>query len=127
MDEIRIAIADDQKLFRKAICEVIRDIEGLELVADVDNGLHLLEWLKNCNTLPDIVLVDLDMPEMNGVQLNEQLHIKYPSIKVIILTVLNQERLQDDRCRGQRLPGQKLRTGRAGNCDKKCVYYRFLF
>jgi len=92
MNKIKIAIADDQLLFRKAITEVIRNIEDFELLTDAENGQLLLDWLSVSESKPDIVLVDLEMPVMNGVKLNEQLHILYPSVKVIILTVFNQER-----------------------------------
>ena len=92
MEKIKIAIADDQLLFRKAIAEVIRDISDFELVADADNGQLLLDWLEATKQIPHIVLVDLDMPVMNGIQLNEQLHLLHPGVKVIILTVFNKER-----------------------------------
>lgn len=92
MDTIKIAIADDQLLFRKAIAEVIKNTEEFELITEGDNGDLLLQQLENLPKLPDIVIADLDMPVMNGVQLNEQLRIRYPSIKVIILSVFNQER-----------------------------------
>jgi DNA-binding NarL/FixJ family response regulator len=92
MDKIRVAIVDDQQLFRKAIADLLAGTEGFELVADSGNGREFLDALAQLPHLPDIVLVDLDMPEMNGVELNEQLHSRYPSIKTIILSVFNQER-----------------------------------
>jgi DNA-binding NarL/FixJ family response regulator len=92
MDRIRIAMVDDQHLFRKAIAGILCETAGLEMIGDHDNGQSLLDWLKELDELPDIILVDLDMPVMNGVQVNEQLHSRFPTIKVIILTVHNQER-----------------------------------
>lgn len=92
MEKIKIAIADDQQLFRNAIAGLINDISDFELVAEAGNGEELLNILSNTTKMPDVVLVDLDMPVMNGVQLNEQLHLQYPAIKTIIVTVFNQER-----------------------------------
>lgn len=92
MDKIRVAIADDQQLFRKAIADLLAGTEGFELVADAGNGRELLDTFPNLEHLPDIVLVDLDMPEMNGVELNDLLHSLYPTVKTIILSVYNQER-----------------------------------
>jgi DNA-binding NarL/FixJ family response regulator len=91
-DKIRIAMVDDQQLFRKAIATVLRETEDFDLMADQESGNNLLDWLKELPEQPDIILVDLDMPVMNGVQLNEILQAQYPAIKVIILTVHNQER-----------------------------------
>jgi len=90
--KIKIAIVDDQQLFRKAIAEIIAGIDEFKLILDVENGRLLLDELATLPELPDVVLVDLDMPVMNGVELNIALHIQYPSIKVIVLTVFNQER-----------------------------------
>jgi DNA-binding NarL/FixJ family response regulator len=92
MDKIRVAIVDDQHLFRKAIADLLAGTEGFELLTDAGNGREFLETLAQLEHLPDIVLVDLDMPEMNGVELNEILHSRYPAIKTIILSVFNQER-----------------------------------
>src|ERR1700760_998314 len=90
METIKIAIADDQLLFRKAIAEVIKMSVDIELLVDADNGFLLMEEMKNMPRLPDIVLIDLEMPIMNGLQLNEQLQLHYPSIKKIVLSVFNQ-------------------------------------
>lgn len=92
MDKIRVAIVDDQQLFRKAIADLLSDVEDFELATDAENGQKFLDTLQHLAHLPDIVLIDLDMPEMNGVELNAYLHNHYPTIKTIILSVFNQER-----------------------------------
>lgn len=92
MEKIRIAIADDQHLFRQGMIALIKDFSELELVAEAENGKVLLEKLRNLPALPDIAIIDLNMPEMNGVELNNALHNEFPSIKVIVLSVYNQER-----------------------------------
>ena len=89
---IRIAVVDDQHLFRQGLCVLIKSIGRFELVAEAENGRILLEQLKQLPTLPDIVLIDMNMPELNGVELNDILQRDYPVVKVIVLTVHNQER-----------------------------------
>lgn len=92
MIKIRIALADDQQLFREGLAGIIRGIPDFELVAEVENGKQMLDRISELPELPDIALVDMHMPEMNGVELNEVLHAEYPSIKVIVLSVYDQER-----------------------------------
>jgi DNA-binding NarL/FixJ family response regulator len=89
---ISIAIADDQQLFRQGLAALINEAAGLELVAQADNGRILLEQIKALPDPPDVALIDMNMPELNGVELNEMLHKQYPSVKTIVLTVYDQER-----------------------------------
>lgn len=92
MDKIKISIVDDQHLFRKGLAALIEGAENFELVAEAESGKILLEQIASLNELPDIALVDMNMPEMNGIELAKILHNTYPSIKIIILTVHDQER-----------------------------------
>lgn len=89
---IRVAVVDDQHLFRQGLCALIKSIERFELVAEAENGHILLEQLKQWPHLPDIILMDMNMPGLNGVELNIILQRDYPAIKVMVLTVHNQER-----------------------------------
>jgi DNA-binding NarL/FixJ family response regulator len=92
MTKIRIAIADDQHLFRDGLASLIQSFSDFDLVAQASNGRELLERIAALPEPPDIVLADMNMPEMNGVELNAVLHEKYPPVKVIMLTVYDQER-----------------------------------
>jgi DNA-binding NarL/FixJ family response regulator len=93
MDNIRLALVDDQVLFREGIASLINSEAGFALVMEADNGEDFLSNLKKMELLPDIVLMDMEMPGMDGMQLNEELHKRYPSIKVIVLSVHDSERL----------------------------------
>jgi DNA-binding NarL/FixJ family response regulator len=92
MATIRIALADDQHLFREGLSGIIRSAPDFELVAEAENGKVMLDKIRELNQLPDIALVDMHMPEMNGVELNDILHRDYPTIRVIVLSVYDQER-----------------------------------
>jgi two-component system, NarL family, response regulator DegU len=113
MDTIRIALVDDQLLFRQSLATVVESQPGFSLVLDADNGIACLEQLKEMITLPHIALIDLEMPGMDGIELNEELQKKYPSIKVVILSVHNKEKLM----------ARMIQAGACGylvkNCDKK--------
>lgn len=73
---------DDQQLFRHGLAGLIRSVPEFELVTEAENGRMMLDNLKALPVLPDIALVDMHMPEMNGVELNEVMQKGYPSIKV---------------------------------------------
>lgn len=88
MDRIKISIVDDQNLFRESLALLIDTVSTFEMVSASDNGLTFLEKLKDANIKkPDVVLLDMDMPGMNGIELNGILNKEHPSIRVIVLSV----------------------------------------
>jgi DNA-binding NarL/FixJ family response regulator len=92
MSTINISLVDDQQLFRSGLASLIKSVPEFNLVSEAENGKHFIDLLQGNTILPDIALVDMHMPEMNGVELNEYLQKNYPSIKVLILSVYDQER-----------------------------------
>lgn len=85
MSTLTIAIADDEALFRKGLKLLIEDFDGLEVILDAEHGQHLLDQLAT-DLLPDILLLDLKMPVLNGIETAKILREKYPSIKIIVLS-----------------------------------------
>ena len=92
MKKINVAIADDQILFRKGMIAIINGLNDTQIIIEADNGRALLEIIEISETKPDIVLLDLSMPELNGVETTKILHSDYPDIKIIILSVHSDER-----------------------------------
>ena len=92
MSDILISLIDDQQLFRSGLASLIRSVPGFTLLSEAENGKLFIEDLESSGALPHIALIDMEMPVMNGVELNAILQQKYPSIKVIILSTYNQER-----------------------------------
>lgn len=93
---INIAVVDDHHLFRAGLISLLKDHDGLNVVLQASNGRDLFKQLKNHaesgkRILPDIVLLDIQMPEMNGIETTLQLQEDYPAIKIIILTMHNEE------------------------------------
>lgn len=82
---LRIAITDDHTLFRKSLALLIRDFEDMEVVLEAGNGVELLEKLKT--TPVDILLLDLQMPVMDGFETFKNVRQQYPHIKTAILTL----------------------------------------
>jgi len=92
MSDILISLVDDQQLFRSGLAALIKSVRGFSLLSEAENGKVFLDILKSSGSLPHIALIDMEMPVMNGVELNAVLQKDYPSIKVIVLSTYNQER-----------------------------------
>ncbi len=90
-DKIRIVIADDHKLFRKGIIALLSDCDFIGQVDEAENGVELLELLAKIEHLPDVLLLDLRMPLMDGIEAQKEIRQLYPAIKVIILTMEDDE------------------------------------
>ena len=85
---LRIAITDDHKLFRKSLALLINNFENMEVVLQTSNGLELLEKLET--TSVDVLLLDLQMPEMDGFETYMNIKELYPDIKTIVLSMLDE-------------------------------------
>lgn len=83
----KVAIADDQKLFRKGMVALIGSFENMSLIFEAGDGQELLDLCESEAVQPDIILLDLSMPVLNGFDALKIIKEKYPQIKVIILTV----------------------------------------
>ncbi len=92
MKPINIAIADDQMLFRKGMAGIINTFEDMTVVCEANNGHKLLGFLETTTQNPDVILMDLSMPELNGIDTMKIIHEKYPEQKVIILSIHNEEK-----------------------------------
>lgn len=84
VDKIKIAIADDHPKFRMAVCQLLHTYDDFRVVLQAINGKDLLQQLKT--KTPDIILMDIRMPEMNGVEATDQVKELYPQIKIIALS-----------------------------------------
>jgi DNA-binding NarL/FixJ family response regulator len=84
---IKIALVDDHSLIKKGIKIVLSFYSDIEVIGDADNGKQLLSMLALAQ--PDVILLDLQMPVMDGVTTLPQLRKLYPGIKVIIFSMHN--------------------------------------
>ena len=88
---INIALADDQNLFREGMLLVLSTFTELKVVIEANSGQDLLNQMTN--SLPDVVLLDYTMPEMDGYETLGKIKEAYPEVKVIILTMHYDESL----------------------------------
>lgn len=90
MDKIiRIAIADDHQLVRAGIARILQENQDFIIVQQAANGRELLDAIKD--TKPDVILLDLEMPILSGRETLIEIRKAYPNIKVLILTMHNNE------------------------------------
>lgn len=88
--KIRVAMADDHKLLRKALANLINSFDNFSIVLEADDGEELIKSISS-QTLPDIVLLDVGMPKMNGYETAEWMRKHYPQVKVVALSMYNNE------------------------------------
>jgi DNA-binding NarL/FixJ family response regulator len=94
MDEkLKIFIVDDHEFFRSGLKLVINRLKYAKVVAEASNGKEFLEILKEKET--DIVLMDIEMPIMNGIDATEKALEEFPDLKIIALTMFNDEEYVD--------------------------------
>jgi DNA-binding NarL/FixJ family response regulator len=84
---IKIAVAEDNRALARAIADNIKMNEGLELLFVANNGQEVLKML--ALETPDVILMDINMPVMNGIEATKKVRQLYPDIKIIMLTVFD--------------------------------------
>ncbi len=89
-ETINVAIADDHKIFRKGVIHSMRPYTNIRFVMEADNGEDLIQKIPEF--LPDVVLCDLKMPVKDGIDATKIITKTYPNIRVIILTMYEDER-----------------------------------
>lgn len=90
MELIKVAIADDHQIFRKGVILSMRPYTDIKFVMEAENGEDLLSKIPE--TAPDVILCDLKMPLKDGIDTTKQITKDFPTIRVIILTMYEDER-----------------------------------
>lgn len=83
---IRIALVDDHQLFRKSLSSLLESSDDFDIVYDTDDGLHFIDYVEA--TSIDVVLLDIQMPILNGYEVCKRLKMLHPEIKILIISQL---------------------------------------
>src|SRR6187399_1601170 len=90
-DQIKVAIADDHKIFRDGIKMALRDKEYLKILWEAEDGKDLMHKLKI--KMPDVILMDIRMPEVDGINAISLIRKEYEALKIIVLTMYDDQEM----------------------------------
>lgn len=94
-DKIKILLVDDHEIFRNGLIMVLSKLKNIEVVGEASNGLEFLKILEEHKDT-EIVLIDIKMPIMNGIEATKEALSKYPNLKVIALTMFGDDEYIDN-------------------------------
>jgi DNA-binding NarL/FixJ family response regulator len=109
MTKIRIVLADDHTLVRSGLRTLVSGIEGVEVVGEAANGAEALELARGL--VPDVVMMDIAMGQMNGLEATRRIRAESPAVRVLILSMHA----------GEEYVVQALEAGAAGYILKDCA------
>jgi DNA-binding NarL/FixJ family response regulator len=112
MDVIKIALVEDHRLYREGLCSQLMNYQLFDVILEADDGIDFIEQIDTAN-LPNVVIVDINMPRMDGMGLTRWLRANLSQIKVIILTMFDNEKLLLE----------MYRTGAQGYLMKDCTIH----
>ncbi|HLO57719.1 MAG TPA: response regulator transcription factor [Bacteroidales bacterium] len=85
----KVIIADDHTLFRQGLKLILEDLDNIEVVADVANGKELVEITHQLN--PDLIIMDINMPQVNGIEASRILLHENPELKILVVSMYGDE------------------------------------
>ena len=85
MSDYRVILADDHTLFRSGVKRILEEVPEIEVMGEAADGLQLLTLLKEMT--PDLVILDISMPKMRGLEAIQEIKASYPQVQVLILTM----------------------------------------
>lgn len=92
-NKIKIGIVDDQLLFRKGLISLFDDLQKFDIILEAENGLDFFERLKLLTSEIDVLILDIEMPKMDGLEVLSILKSSFPKIKTLVLTMHNEDEL----------------------------------
>jgi len=92
--KLRILLADDHEIVRRGLCSLLLKHEGWEVCGEASDGREALEMAKRLK--PDVVIVDIGMPSLNGLDTTRQLMQYDPQFKVIVLTITDSDQVSSE-------------------------------
>lgn len=91
MEKASIVLVEDEALIRKGVKAVLEQESNFEIVEEFEDGTTFIDYIVKAETLPDIVLMDIKMPNLNGIEATKKLTSKFPDLKIIALSNYNSE------------------------------------
>jgi two-component system response regulator NreC len=111
---LKLIVADDHTLLREALCNRLNNNPDLEVVAQADNGRKAFELVKR--HVPDVIIIDVSMPDMNGIEASRRISENSPNVKIIALSMHSE----------QKFVINMLKAGASGYLSKACRFEELL-
>lgn len=112
---IKILIADDHKIIREGLRALIERQPGMEVIGEVGNGRKAVQLVREL--LPDVIIMDIAMPDLNGIEATRQIVTKTPSVRVIALSMHSDKRFVVE----------MLKAGASGYLLKDCAFEELVY
>ena len=106
---IRVLITDDHTIVREGLCRILGASPDMVVVGEATNGIETMRKIETCN--PDVALVDISMPGMNGIELISRIRAEHPKLPVLVLSMHKEEQFAV----------RALKLGAAGYLTKDCA------
>jgi DNA-binding NarL/FixJ family response regulator len=90
VDRIRVMLADDHALFRKGVASLLSACPDIEVVGEAENGAEAVARV--AELMPDLILMDIQMPELNGLEATRRIKAEHPYVKIVMLTIAEEDR-----------------------------------
>jgi len=90
-ENIQVAFADDHVMVRKGIISLLNSVGGIDVIIEADNGQQLITEIEEAKKKPEICILDINMPDMDGFTLLCEIKRKWPDMKILILTASDSE------------------------------------
>jgi len=107
---IRILLADDHGIIRQGLCSLLEKQPDMEVVGEAEDGQKALDLVRQL--VPDVVIMDITMPNLNGVGATSQITSEFPGVKVLALSIHSNKRFVAD----------MLKAGASGYILKECLF-----
>jgi DNA-binding NarL/FixJ family response regulator len=91
---IKVVVADDHKIFRQGFISILNAQKGIRVIAEAENGKELIKIARK--TKPDLVITDIKMPVMNGLEASQYITSHFPLMRIIALTMFNDDQLMTE-------------------------------
>lgn len=89
MNTVKILIAEDHTIVRKGLCSILKNEKDIDVIGEAENGKEAIKKVEELT--PDVVVMDISMPLLNGLEATLQIKKRFPEVKVLILTVHSNE------------------------------------
>jgi DNA-binding NarL/FixJ family response regulator len=91
MNKTKITLVDDHSLLRNSLASLIAGFDGYEVLFEADNGKHFITQLQQYTSVPDIIMLDITMPEMNGYETATWIKQNLPTARILVLSMMDND------------------------------------